>query len=159
MVEIALRSLFESASRTISDGWNAAQRSIEEGRLLEESEEHYMKGCLLVWQKLLTRLCDGCWAKDSENTFHQWLGHYRTKLLEAASSEQGQGNPYVRGQVDSFNSFLRSLSGANKTLGASYKKKVEEVMQKQKELLALQEELESIFWDSLPEAENEMPIV
>lgn len=147
MVELALRALFESTSKALSFHWNLVQKNIEENSFPEETKEMYLKGCLLVWQNVLQRLCDGCFGKDSESVFFEWLIDYRNCLSKAAASEEGADNVYIKGQIDSFNDYIHNISRLTKSSDESYRKKVEEIRQKQKELEILQSELDIIVWD------------
>ena len=72
---------------------------------------------------------------------------YRNRLVEASKSEEGTGNIYIEGQVFAFNSFLSSMARLSKTNSKAYTNKIEEIVQKRKELDFLQEELDGIVWN------------
>lgn len=156
MVELALRALYESSAKLLSKHWTECQHKLDSNVMITDMEDQFVKGNLLVWNTILKRLCAGCSAKDSESIFSQWLRDYRNRLVEASSSENGSGNPYIEGQVDAFNAFLRSLAKLSKTSSQAYKKKNEEIEQKKRELEFLYDELEGIVWDLSLEAKDEV---
>lgn len=148
MVELALRALFESASSVVSTTWHSFQKNSAENQPPTEENEFYIKGCFFVWQNILQRLCDGCLGKDSDSIFCQWLTAYRKHLFNASNSDSVESSSYMRGQVDAFNSFVRIYAMTSKKINPAYKKKIEDINSKQKELDSLRSELDNLLWSN-----------
>lgn len=145
MVELTLRSLFESSCKLLPANWYAAQEAIDANNPPTEEHELYIRGIFKVWENLLKRLCDGCLGKDSEVIFRQWLGDYKKHLREAWTKDE-EASFYLRGQVDAFNSFVGAYSRLSQVSSEMYQKKMNEILQKQKELETLQGEFENLIW-------------
>lgn len=146
MVEFAIKALTKSALATLPQEWHRSQANIAKGILPDDVSEQQLRGHFLVWTNVMERLVTGVFAEDSDKAFVDWLADYRRHLEKALASEDGKGNPYIRGQVDAYNVYLRSYAEISKAGNKVYQEKIRKIKEKREELESLQTELDNCLF-------------